>query len=264
MELDDVLANLFALEKNGFHEVVLTGIHLGYYGRDLIPSQTLSKLLDGIVQSPLRLRVRLSSIEPNELTDQIIEQVAADDRICNHFHVPLQSGATSILKRMGRPYTAQAYASTIERIVRKIPHAGLGADVMVGFPGETDDEFEQSYERVKSLPVTYLHVFPFSPRPGTPAAAYPDQVPDTIMKQRAAKMRSVGQQKRATFFAGQINQTATVLVEGRRDRQSGLLKGMTANYISVLIEGEDTLMNQMVAVRLQEGHRQDVLQGFLQ
>ena len=110
MESGDLLANLFALEASGFHEVVLTGIHLGHYGRDLTPTQTLSGLLDQIIQSSLRLRIRLSSIEPRELTDRIIDQVAADDRFCNHFHVPLQSGANDILKRMGRPYTVEEYA----------------------------------------------------------------------------------------------------------------------------------------------------------
>ncbi len=264
MEPSDVLANLFALEESGFHEVVLTGIHLGHFGRDLTPTQTFSGLLDQITQSSLHLRIRLSSIEPRELTDQIIDQVAADNRFCNHFHVPLQSGATSILKRMGRPYTAEEYARRIEQVVRRIPEAGIGADVMVGFPGETDADFEQCYERVKSLPVTYLHVFPFSPRAGTPAANYPDQVQDAVMKERAARMRELGQTKRIAFYAGQIGRIASVLVEGRRDRKSGLLKGMSDNYIPVLIKGEDTLMNQVVQVRLYNGTEAGHLAGVVE
>jgi len=263
MDMDDVMANLFALAKSGFHEVVLTGIHLGHYGLDLTPVRTLSDLLENIIQSSLRLRIRLSSIEPNELTERIIEQVATDERFCDHFHLPLQSGATSVLKRMGRPYTAKAYADTIERIVRKIPQASIGADVMVGFPGETDDEFTQSYRQVESLPFSYLHVFPFSRRPGTPAADYPDHIPDDIMKQRAAEMRALGREKQRTFWARQSGKLATVLVEGRRDRQSGLLKGMTGNYIPVLLHGKDTLMNQMVTVRLQEDGCDEKLKGAL-
>lgn len=253
MDLADVLANLAALEANDFHEVVLTGIHLGQYGRDLAQIQSLSTLLDQISQSSLRLRIRLSSIEPCELTDRIIDQVAADNRFCNHFHVPLQSGADSILKRMGRPYTAEMYAERIEQVVQRMPAAGIGADVMVGFPGETEADYEQSYERVKSLPVTYLHVFPFSPRPGTPAADYPDPVKDDVMKERAARMRELGQTKRDDFYTKQIGRLDSVLVEGRRDRKTGLLKGMTGNYIPVLINGEERLMNRIVTVRLHRG-----------
>ena len=171
-----VIQSLRSLSEEGYKEVVLTGIHLGKYGADLKQGMSLNGLLKNIGKSDLPLRIRLSSIEPNEIGREIIDMVASEDRLCRHFHVPLQSGDDQILKRMNRPYGAREFRELLESIHERIPLAAVGVDVMVGFPGENEGAFNNTYELIRDLPVSYLHVFPFSPRKGTAAADFPDQI----------------------------------------------------------------------------------------
>jgi len=254
MPFSHVMDHVGRIKQAGYKEVVLTGIHLGCYGQDLAPSATLMELLDKIHTTRAIERLRLSSIEPHELSDDILELVAQSDirpgMICNHFHIPLQSGDDHVLKKMNRPYTRNDFISLVNRIHRTVPDAAIGVDVLAGFPGETENAFKNTYDLIDGLPVTYLHVFPFSSRPGTPAARFPDPVPTETAKQRCSTLRQLGLQKKKTFYRQQIGKTVEILIEGQRERTSGLLKGLTSNYIPVLVDAEDDLQNSFVTVTL--------------
>lgn len=251
LPVSDVIESLKALSVAGYHETVLTGIHLGQYGGDLIPATSLVELLDRIDRSNMiQQRVRLSSIEPLELTDDLIERVAASPRFCRHFHIPLQSGDDSILKKMKRPYTVELFRQRIANIRNQIPDAAIGVDTLIGFPGETDAAFQNTYELIRELPITYLHVFPFSARPGTSAARYSDKVAPTVIKERCKKIRRLGQTKRIHFYRKFIGKEVEILVESTRHPATDLLKGFSSNYIPVLIDADDDRINKLVTVKL--------------
>ena len=249
---ENVFQNLEALKKAGYHEVVLTGVHLGSYGLDLRRPRTtsLTGLLNRIHESRIIDRVRLSSIDPHELNADIIKLVAASGGFCRHFHIPLQSGDDLILKRMHRPYRAALFRNLVEKIHKLIPDAAIGVDILIGFPGETDAAFKNTYSLIKELPVAYLHVFPFSPRKGTPAYKYSDQVPAAMIKTRCRQMRELGSVKKQEFYKKLSGKKVEVLLEGKRHAQTGLLKGLTPNYVPVLVKGEDSLKNTVVKVRI--------------
>jgi threonylcarbamoyladenosine tRNA methylthiotransferase MtaB len=247
MPEEDVLAHIRSLEDAGFQEVVLSGIHLGAYGSDRSRESSLLALLDRIEHDTKIPRVRLSSIEPGELTPEIRQLAASSSRICPHFHVPLQSGDDDLLKKMGRPYSAASFESLVLDLRRRMPDAAIGADVLVGFPGETERSFDRTRRLVERLPLTYLHVFPFSPRPGTPAFHFSGKISAAVIRKRGQKLRNIGNQKRAAFLDSLRNQVLSVLVEARRDPETGLLKGITGNYAAVLLEGPDSLKNRIVS-----------------
>jgi threonylcarbamoyladenosine tRNA methylthiotransferase MtaB len=252
MPLDNILQSIQQLAEADYHEVVLTGIHLGAYGRDLSPATNLAELLRRIQALELIDRVRLSSIEPLELTHEIIEIVAESDMFCRHFHIPLQSGDDRILSKMGRPYSRQIFHGLIVKIQELMPDAAIGADTLIGFAGENDAAFENTYNLIKDLPISYLHVFPFSVRPGTPAADFTDHVPPEIIKNRSEQMRRLGQDKRMNFYRGFIGKTMPVLIETKRERVTGLLKGISSNYLPVLIDGKDELKNKIIDVKIEK------------
>lgn len=252
LPFEDALKAINTLANTGYREIVLTGVHLGLYGRDLYPESNLSELLKRIEDSNSAVRVRLSSIEPLELTEDLIDRVAGSTRFCDHFHIPLQSGDDLILEKMGRPYRAVEFSHLVTKIHRRIPDAAIGVDTLIGFPGETHQAFVRTYELIRDLPIAYLHVFPFSARPGTPAARYPDKVaPDTI-KKRCAQLRELGKTKRLNFYKEFIGKRLEVLVESTRHTPSGLLKGLSSNYIPVLIDAGDDHKNQLRSVRVEK------------
>ena len=244
--LESVLAGIQALLSSGYQEIVLTGIHLGNYGNDLIPKTCLGELLNRIDDLNLIPRVRLSSIEPLELTDDIINRVAESNIFCRHFHIPLQSGDDHTLRKMGRPYAAKDFRQLVTKIHDRRPDAAIGVDTLIGFPGETDAAFENTYALIAELPVAYLHVFPFSPRPGTPAAGYPNKVSPNVVKHRCERMRALGNSKRIDFYNQFIGQKLEVLIETTRHRPTGLLKGLSSNYIPILIDSNDDYKNKLV------------------
>ena len=263
MPLENVLKNIRGLKDAGFHEVVLSGVHLGSYGLDLSPQTGLTDLLGQIHDTNAMDRVRLSSIEPNELTQDIVDLVAKSQILCNHFHIPLQSGDDRILKKMHRDYTRSFFEDLIHRIQNRIPDAALGADILIGFPGETENAFENTYTLIEKLPVTYLHVFPFSPRPGTPADKYPQKVPAKIIKARCKRMRRLGDKKKKAFYEKYTGETVQILIEGKRDNTTGWLKGITSNYIPVQIAGEDNLFNTLVQVTIEKITTNNTVFGVL-
>ncbi len=249
MPAHKVLEALERYHRSGYREVVLCGIHLGAWGQDLAPAASLAGLLADIDHRGVVARVRLSSIEPRELTGDIVARVAASERFCRHFHIPLQSGDDDILRRMKRPYDAAFFARLVNDIHRRIPDAGIGVDVLVGFPGESEAAFENTRRLIASLPVTYLHVFPFSPREGTPAATFAGRVDPRRVRERCRVMRELGATKRRAFYRRHIGREVEILVEARRDAASGLLKGVSTNYIPVRVDGGDELKNRLVRVR---------------
>jgi tRNA A37 methylthiotransferase MiaB len=192
-------------------------------------------------------RVRLSSLEPQMVTTELLDELAAWPDFCPHFHLPLQSGAAPVLAAMGRPYGPGEFRDLVGEIIRRFPGAGLGLDVLVGFPGETDPDFEATRSLVEALPVTYLHVFPYSPRPGTPAAALVP-LPGRVIQARARIMRELGQAKKTQFLQAQLGQTREVLVEGPA-AQAGWLQGLSDHYLRVTFPGPLTWHNCRVMVR---------------
>lgn len=250
MPVEILIESIKNLRKAGYLEVVLTGIHLGRYGTDLTPETSISSLLNLIDGMKIIERIRLSSIEPNELSPEIIKLAADSDSICHHFHLPLQSGDDDILSKMRRPYTREFFKTVVKRIKESIPDASIGVDILVGFPGETDSAFENTYSLIEELPVSYLHVFPFSPRNKTPASYFPERVPVDIVKERCARIRKLGNLKKNLFYQNAVGTMVNVLVEDKREASNYLLKGTSSNYLSVLLYGEVGIKNKMVKAKI--------------
>lgn len=240
------------LAAAGFREIILTGIHLGAYGADLRPPVSLLDLLRILERETEIPRIRLSSIEPGEFDGPLVDFLSRSEKICPHLHVPLQSGDDGILRRMNRGYSRSFFADLIRRLARAIPDLAVGADVIAGFPGEDDRAFAETCDLVSRLPLAYLHVFPFSRRPGTPAALFREAVPEKIIRARSALLRELGGRKRRAFQQAFLGRRLKVLIESRRDRETGLLKGFARNYIPVLAEGPDSLMNREVEIEAAE------------
>jgi threonylcarbamoyladenosine tRNA methylthiotransferase MtaB len=234
---------------HGYQEIVLSGIHLGQWGSDLKPKQKLIALLRSILgyQSPSRLR--LSSLEPGEISTDLLVLMASEPQLCPHLHIPLQSGDATILGRMNRHYHSHFYSEIVLEAIHRIPDLAVGVDVMVGFPGETDERFQNTYRLIESLPVAYLHIFPFSPRPGTPAAAMGDQVSTALISQRCRVLRELDKSKRLTFLNRFLGKARSVLVENRQDAATGLPCGFSDNYLPVLVQTDIPLENQNVLAR---------------
>jgi threonylcarbamoyladenosine tRNA methylthiotransferase MtaB len=250
--IDPILREARRLCSEGFHEIVLTGVNVGDYGRKT--GTNFLELVRAIeTDGDIPARIRISSIEPNLLTDEIIQLVATSKKLCSHFHIPLQSGSPSVLRRMQRRYTADFYRARIETIKQAIPSAGIGVDVIVGFPGETDDEFEQTFDFLHSLDISYLHVFSYSERPDTPAAILGAVVPAEVRKLRNHRLRILSEKKRRAFYASQIGRVATVLVE-QQDKGCGdpraYLSGFTENYTRVRLPADFQAKNALVKVLL--------------
>jgi len=245
-----VLELLSSIGSSGYKEAVLTGIHLGAYGLDLSPQTSLLNLLQEIEKQMPVPRVRLSSIEPNEITQGVIDVLADSTILCPHLHLPLQSGDNTILRKMNRPYSAENFHSLVVKLKNSIKDLAIGVDVIVGFPGEGEEEFYQTLHLLEELPITYLHVFPFSPRKGTLAFSLPEKVNGNAVKKRGEILRSLSKKKRESFYRSHLNKKLPILIEARRHRKTGLLKGLSRNYIPVLIDGGNELMNTEITVRI--------------
>ncbi|MBP1718203.1 MAG: tRNA 2-methylthioadenosine synthase -like protein [Deltaproteobacteria bacterium] len=252
LPLGRAMAQANELASSGFREIILTGIHLGAYGEDLFPPVSLLDLLLALERAAGIPRIRLSSIEPGEFNSSLIEFLSRSDKICPHLHVPLQSGDDEVLKRMNRRYSRSFFEDLIRRLHRAIPDLAVGMDVIGGFPGEDDRAFENTYDLISRLPIAYLHVFPFSKREGTPAARFPNQVPGKTIKTRCLALRELGAKKRKDFYRDFLGKNLKVLIESKRERETGLLKGFSPNYIPVLADGGDGLINQEVDIEVTE------------
>lgn len=237
---DDVLREAAILADGGYQEVVLTGVNVGQYhhhGTDLVGLIDRLEAVAGI------RRIRISSIEPTTVTDALIERMASSSKLCPYLHVPLQSGDDAILRAMNRPYQVRDFTALIERALAAIPGLGLGTDLMVGFPGESDSAFRHTAELAERLPFAYFHVFTYSKRPGTAAAKYSGEVPVQTARQRAKTLADLSRRKRLAFAEGAIGSTVPVLFEA--GTVEGVRVGTTAHFLKVGVVSSDDLANQL-------------------
>jgi len=248
VNLDDALEGLRTFARQGFQEVVLTGIHLGAFGLDLSPPTSLVELLSIAEQERIVPRLRLGSIEPTEISAELSELIATGQSLCPHLHIPLQNGDDGVLAAMNRPYTSGFFRELVENLTAKSPSLCIGTDVIAGFPGETAEAFERGYRFLETLPLAYFHVFPFSPRQGTPAATMPDPVPAAVVKKRAEALRILSSRKKRTYFESFLGREVQVLIQEKR--KGGNLKGLSRNYLSVAIPGHTAPVNTEVTVRI--------------
>ncbi len=258
LEPERVLSALMGMAEQGHKEVVLTGIHLGRYGADLKPPMGLKDLLFLVSRQNLPLRIRLSSVEPKELDKEIVEMAASEGWLCRHFHIPLQSGDSGILKSMNRQYNADEFRELIENIHARIPLAALGVDIMAGFPGEDEQAFLRTYRLVEDLPLSYFHVFPFSPRKGTPAWTFAEKVPEKEAGKRTEALRSLGEKKRRMFYESCLGREFEVLTEGWHERGK-MVKGLSDNYVPIVLPSSRMLQNRMFRVRAERVEKRIVV-----
>ncbi len=248
LPLDRVLREVDALVGGGYREVVISGINLGRWGRDFDPQQRFEDLVEAIIEKTALERLRISSVEPMDWSDQLIAFVAGSPQIAKHAHVPMQSGSDRVLRQMHRKYRPWHYAEKITKIREAMPTAAIGADVMVGFPGETDLDFEETRAMIDRLPFTYLHVFTYSGRPGTPSEKMPDQVPVHLARERNRILRELAAEKKLRFmqsFVGGKLSAITLNV-----RENGCTEALTDNYLKLWLRGEHP-ENQMVEANVE-------------
>ncbi|MGA2227418.1 MAG: radical SAM protein, partial [Syntrophobacteraceae bacterium] len=239
--------------------IVLTGIHLGKWGKDLEPELSLSHLLEKMNSNNHPARLRLSSLEPEEFDSGLLSVISSAPWICRHFHIPLQSGDPEILARMRRTYNPQNYAELIDQIHAAFPHAAIGTDVLTGFPGESEKQFENTLKFIERLPLSYLHVFPFSPRPGAAAATFPGRIEGRELKRRATVLQTLGKRKKVAFREKFIGKRLKVLIE--TEVQPGLWEGLSDNYIRVVFPAsEDGCTGKLTWVKA-TGFRSEDLEG---
>jgi len=259
----EVLDQVRQLADAGYQEIVLTGIHLGGYGQDLQPKLDLTALVEQIAETGLMSRIRLSSLDPREVPDRLLDLMASSTIICPHLHICAQAGDDTILKAMRRNYDTGYYRDLLLRVRERLPNAALGSDIIVGFPGESDAQFQASLDYFDSLPLSYFHVFPYSSRRGTVATTLADAVPGAVKKIRAQRMRELGARKKQAFCAGFTGQRVTVLVEGKGDKTIGARRGFSRNYLPVALDDGAMLTNREVSVRLGE-YRNGWLRGSVE
>jgi len=259
LTIEEVLREVDGLVANGYREIVLSGINLGRWGRELSPRSNFAAMLRAILQQTSIEKIRISSVEPMDWTNEVIDLVGSSPRIAKHAHVPMQSGSDRILRRMHRKYRPWHYAERIERIRRVMPDAAIGADVMVGFPGETDDDFEQTRSLIERLPFTYLHVFTYSSRPGTPSAAMPEQVPVQIARERNRALRDLAAQKKRGFMESFLGRELEAITLTHYDGEA--TEALTDNYLPLRLGGRQE-SNRRVLATIQSA-RADSLSGTL-
>jgi len=247
-----VLDQVRALAEAGYPDVTLTGVDIGHYGWDLYPRTSLAALVRSLAGVPRLRWLRLSSVLPSYFTADLVDAVGTVPVVAPHLHLPLQSGSDRVLRLMRRPYHTGMYRALVDRLAAAIPGLGLGADIIVGHPGETDEDFEATLALVGSLPFSYLHVFTYSDRKGTEAARRPGHVPATVIRERSQRLRRLGREKSHAFRSALVGSAREVLVLEARDHQTGLLSGLTSNYVEVLFPGPDGLGRRMATVEIAE------------
>lgn len=258
-----VLEQARRLVDAGYPEMVLIGTHLGQYGQDLEDEIDLCGLIQRLADLPDLRRLRLSSIEPLEVPDRLIELVARHPKVCRHLHVPIQHGHSGVLRRMNRPYDAAYARDLLGRIHEADPGINVGSDVIVGFPGETEEEFESCREFLESAPLGYLHVFTYSPRKDTPAASMPDQIDPRVKLARNHVLRDLSERKRGAFAASMVGQNLQVVFERPAEGHPGLMDGLSGNYLRVIAPGGPALSGQVLGVLVRAALGEG-LEGVLQ
>ncbi|MEA2107365.1 MAG: tRNA (N(6)-L-threonylcarbamoyladenosine(37)-C(2))-methylthiotransferase MtaB [Bacteroidota bacterium] len=247
-KISDLVYEASQIAQSGIKEIILTGVNIGDFGKST--GETFYDLLKALEKVDGIERIRISSVEPNLLKDEIIEWVSQSQKILNHFHIPLQSGCNKILAKMQRRYNRELFQSRIERIKQLMPDAFIGVDVIVGFPGETDEFFEDTYQFLKKIDASYYHVFPYSERPNTQSATFSDKVPQKIIHERSKTLQSLAEEKQNAFYQKNIGKKANVLFES--NKKNGVMFGFTENYIKVEIPYSHSLVGAIRQVKLLE------------
>lgn len=256
----DAVEEIRRLVAKGYREIVLTGIHLGNYGRDLRDGTSLATLVEELLRIPNLLRIRMGSIESVELSDDLINLIKDEPRVCRHLHLPIQSGSDAVLRRMNRHYRLPEYKKLISELREKIPGLALTTDLIVGFPGETEENFMETLETLRELRFSAIHVFPYSQRTGTPAAVFPNQVPGDIKKDRVHRVqeleKEISKEYRKTF----LQKTVHVLIE---EEKNGYFEGLSDEYIRVSITDKNVEKGRLYSVYV-ENLTEDGLIGRVQ
>ncbi len=250
-----VMQQLRSLIAAGYQEIVLVGIHLGMYGKELPGQVSLTSLLKSIIKLPGLGRIRLGSMGPAEFTEELMELLGSP-KICPHLHISLQSADDEILQRMNRRYKAADYRQLIERLVTRLPDAAIGADVIVGFPGENEAGFQRTYQLLQEVPLAYLHIFTYSPRPGTKAATFPDQINGKLKKEHYALLRALSEQKSLQFRQRYLNKTRETLI--LNEKKETYLVGLTDNYIKIFLPDAEQLVNKLIPAKITHLESQQV------
>ncbi|MDD3150428.1 MAG: tRNA (N(6)-L-threonylcarbamoyladenosine(37)-C(2))-methylthiotransferase MtaB [Candidatus Gastranaerophilales bacterium] len=248
--LKNLLNQVEILTETGYKEIVLTGIHLGQWGLDFKPQKSLYDFLITLEKTESLERYRLSSLNPLEFSNELINLLINSKKFCRHLHISLQSMDNTILKAMNRFYSTEQACDLINLFVQKIPEISIGGDIIVGFPGETDELFENTYNNIKKLPISYMHIFPYSIREGTSAAVMKNQIPDNIKKYRTKILKELIFEKNQKFKKSFIEKTLNVLIELKRDKKTGLLKGISDNYLTVLTDNDDSYKNKITQIKI--------------
>lgn len=248
LESQQVVSQFKDILAQGYKEIILTGVNVGDYGKYL--DKNLFSLLNELIAVDGDFRLRVSSIEPNLLSDEIINLTKENPKLTNHFHIPLQSGSEKILKLMQRRYTKEFYADLIYKVKQVIPDAGIGVDVIVGFPGESENDFVETYNFLKEIPISYLHVFTYSERPNTKAVTMADAVPVNIRRDRNNMLRILSEKKKFEFYKSLIGNQVEVIFENEND--SGFMKGFTSNYVRVKSDFNGEYINKLTTFEISE------------
>ncbi|MEW6087306.1 MAG: tRNA (N(6)-L-threonylcarbamoyladenosine(37)-C(2))-methylthiotransferase MtaB [bacterium] len=246
---DEILEQAKIFINRGYKEIVISGVNIGAYGRDFFPETNLAGLLKKLIAIPGLGRIRLSSIEPQEFDKELLD-IIKDPRICPHLHLPLQSGDDKILEAMRRKYRVRYYLCLIDALFEKVPDLNLGTDIIAGFPGEGDKEFNNTFELVKKIPFAYLHIFRYSQRPGTIAESFDNQVAEKIKKERAMRLAVLNKEKKDLYAGKFLNKTLQAFIENRRDNKTKRCIGLSDNYLRLYINGPEEIKNQIVTVRI--------------
>ena len=254
-EPQEVLAEVKRLADNGFKEVVLTGIHVASYGKDRRDTSLL-EILRQVHEVEGIERIRFSSIEPNVVTEEFAQAMAELPKVCDHFHLSLQSGCDKTLKEMNRKYDTEKYRQAAATLRKYLPHVALTTDIIVGFPGETEEDFQASYDFAKKIGFAKIHVFPYSPKRGTPAAARKDQLPNAVKSERSHKLITLSDQMAADFLREYVGQDVEVLYE--RMVEDGVYEGHTTNYIKVRGRSEKDLTNQICKTHITKAEGEEL------
>jgi threonylcarbamoyladenosine tRNA methylthiotransferase MtaB len=261
-DMENIIEEARKLITLGYTELILTGIHTGAYGRDLPDKMSLSRLLDTLLKIKGIDRLRLSSVEPMDIDNDLIELLAEGSPLCPHLHLPIQSGDDSILKAMGRNYSSVDILALVEKIKDRVTDISISTDIITGFPGEKDDNFINTLKLIKEAKFSFLHVFKYSPRKGTPAADLPGQISSEIKERRSSELIALGEKLSSDFKKRYLGREVVVLVEDRCESGPRMMKGYTANYLLVSIPGEDDLRGKRIRVSI-DNFSQGLLSGTI-
>ncbi|SFL32224.1 tRNA (N(6)-L-threonylcarbamoyladenosine(37)-C(2))-methylthiotransferase MtaB [Pelosinus propionicus] len=256
--LSSIIQETEKLIAAGFKEIVLTGIHLGAYGRDVEEKITLADVVKAILNIKGLVRLRLGSLESIEISDELIGLIKQDERLCSHLHLPLQAGDTAILKAMNRHYGLDEYQRLITNIRNKVEDIAISTDIIVGFPGETPEMFNNALTFVEKMNFSRMHIFPYSRRSGTPAAEYSGQIPEEEKKRRVQIMQELAERKADEFLQSFLNRKFTVLFEMENQKNEHIIDGLTGNYIRVYTNGNQSMQGQSFQVVLEKPYRDGV------